>query len=83
MLPCSYIPTYTKKFSNQRLIKNIRKLRILKKFDFKLALFLEKMRHFLRNMASYSFKQLLLYVKDFPACLLHVSQAGIGWKQAE
>lgn len=41
------------------------------------------MRHFLRNMASYSFKQLLLYVKDFLAYLLHVSQVCIYWKQAQ
>lgn len=48
--------------------------------DFKLALFLEKMGHFLRNMDFYSSKQ---SPQDLLACLLRVSQVGIYWKQVE
>lgn len=55
-------------FADQGLVKHTRKLRILKIFYFKLPLFLEKIRHFLINTASYSFKPLLLYVKDSTLC---------------
>jgi len=71
-----YIPHILKSTLIRDLLKN-KKTEDLKEFLIQINPI------FLRNIASYSFKQLLLYVKDFLACLLQVSQVAIYRMQAE